>query len=238
MQAIVGENDPALGADAMEQTWLGSPERELDVLANAGHYAMYETPVALSTSIEVPDRVCATTGRPPAERRCRSRDVQRGVPFARSPAARRRAGGVGRGAGAAGLPGGPGFWLVLRHADVERVLRDPGDLLLRGWARPRSGTRRRRGPRLRPPDDAQHGPAGALPAAAAAGPLVHPARGGRARGRIDGTPRAIVDRMFAGPRGECDFAKDVAADLPLLTLADVLGVPARTGGCCSTGPTG
>ena len=31
--------------------------------------------------------------------------------------------------------------------------------------------------------------------------------------------------MFTGPRGECDFAKDVAADLPLLALADVLGVP-------------
>ncbi len=32
-------------------------------------------------------------------------------------------------------------------------------------------------------------------------------------------------RVFTGPGGECDFAKDVAADLPLLTLADVLGVP-------------
>jgi cytochrome P450 len=31
--------------------------------------------------------------------------------------------------------------------------------------------------------------------------------------------------VFTGPRGECDFAKEVAADLPLLTLADVLGVP-------------
>jgi cytochrome P450 len=31
--------------------------------------------------------------------------------------------------------------------------------------------------------------------------------------------------VFTGPRGDCDFAKDVAADLPLLTLADVLGVP-------------
>ncbi len=30
--------------------------------------------------------------------------------------------------------------------------------------------------------------------------------------------------MLDGPR-ECDFAKDVAADLPLLALADVLGVP-------------
>ena len=43
--------------------------------------------------------------------------------------------------------------------------------------------------------------------------------------RIRGHARAICDRVFAGPRGEVDFAKDVAADLPLLTLADVLGVP-------------
>lgn len=25
-----------------------------------------------------------------------------------------------------GRPAGPGFWLVLRHADVERVMKDPG----------------------------------------------------------------------------------------------------------------
>jgi cytochrome P450 len=45
--------------------------------------------------------------------------------------------------------------------------------------------------------------------------------------RIRGHARSICDRVFTGPRGECDFAKDVAADLPLLTLADVLGVPER-----------
>jgi cytochrome P450 len=43
--------------------------------------------------------------------------------------------------------------------------------------------------------------------------------------RIRGHARAVCERAFDGPRGECDFAKDVAADLPLLTLADVLGVP-------------
>ncbi|MGH2392515.1 MAG: cytochrome P450, partial [Candidatus Limnocylindria bacterium] len=38
--------------------------------------------------------------------------------------------------------------------------------------------------------------------------------------------RAIVARVVGGAAsGRCDFAKDVAADLPLLTLADVLGVP-------------
>jgi cytochrome P450 len=43
--------------------------------------------------------------------------------------------------------------------------------------------------------------------------------------RIRRHARAICDRVFAGPRGECDFVRDVAADLPLLTLADVLGLP-------------
>jgi cytochrome P450 len=43
--------------------------------------------------------------------------------------------------------------------------------------------------------------------------------------RIRGHARAICERVFTGRNGECDFAKDVAADLPLLTLADVLGVP-------------
>ncbi len=33
--------------------------------------------------------------------------------------------------------------------------------------------------------------------------------------RIRGHARAICDRVFTGLRGECDFAKDVAADLPL-----------------------
>src|SRR5262249_19390179 len=43
--------------------------------------------------------------------------------------------------------------------------------------------------------------------------------------RIRGHARAITERVFRGPGGECDFAKDVASDLPLLTLADTLGVP-------------
>jgi pimeloyl-ACP methyl ester carboxylesterase len=37
----------------MEQTWLVFfPGAELEVLPNAGHYPMFETPVALATSIE------------------------------------------------------------------------------------------------------------------------------------------------------------------------------------------
>jgi pimeloyl-ACP methyl ester carboxylesterase len=53
VKVIVGEHDPALSAQLMEQTWLAFyPHAELEVLANAGHYPMLETPVALATSIE------------------------------------------------------------------------------------------------------------------------------------------------------------------------------------------
>src|SRR5262249_60693092 len=43
--------------------------------------------------------------------------------------------------------------------------------------------------------------------------------------RIRGYARSLCYRVLAGDGGECDFAQDLAADLPLLALADVLGVP-------------
>jgi len=53
VKVIVGETDPALSAAVMEQPWLAFfPGAELTVLANAGHYPMFETPVALATCIE------------------------------------------------------------------------------------------------------------------------------------------------------------------------------------------
>jgi pimeloyl-ACP methyl ester carboxylesterase len=53
VQVIAGEHDGALGPDVMRATWLAwYPNAELDVFANAGHYPMNETPVALATSIE------------------------------------------------------------------------------------------------------------------------------------------------------------------------------------------
>jgi pimeloyl-ACP methyl ester carboxylesterase len=53
VKVIVGETDPALSAAVMKQTWLTYfPDADLEVLANAGHYPMFETPVALATSIE------------------------------------------------------------------------------------------------------------------------------------------------------------------------------------------
>ena len=50
---VAGEHDPALGADTCRATWLQHyPNARLEVMPNAGHYPMDETPVALATVIE------------------------------------------------------------------------------------------------------------------------------------------------------------------------------------------
>ncbi|WIV57232.1 cytochrome P450 [Amycolatopsis nalaikhensis] len=114
------------------------------------------------------------------------------------------------------------FWAVLRHADVRRVLRDPA-----GFSSQLGGTQ------IRDP---------ATPADLAYVRRMmlnmDPPEHGRLRGLLTKafTPRAVAklsSRIESWARelvaavaddGECDFAK-VAADLPLLTLAGVFGVP-------------
>ncbi|MFF8609835.1 alpha/beta fold hydrolase [Streptomyces sp. NPDC015346] len=50
---VVGAHDPALGAAAMEATWLRwYPNARLEVLPEAGHYAPEESPRALAEAIE------------------------------------------------------------------------------------------------------------------------------------------------------------------------------------------
>jgi cytochrome P450 len=126
-----------------------------------------------------------------------------------------------------GWPAGPGFWLVLRHADVEAVMRQPqlfsswlGATQIRDPATPGAlGYVRSMMLNMDPP---AHSRLRTLLARS-----FTPRAVARLEERIRGHARALCDRAFAGRggRGECDFAKDVAADLPLLTLADVLGVP-------------
>jgi cytochrome P450 len=126
-----------------------------------------------------------------------------------------------------GWPAGPGFWLVLRHADVESVMRQPQ--LFSSWL----GATQIRDP-VTP---AALGYVRAMmlnmdpPAHSRLRKLLARSFTPRAVTRLDerirGHARALCEQAFAGRgrRGECDFAKDVAADLPLLTLADVLGMP-------------
>src|SRR3954454_15497439 len=124
-----------------------------------------------------------------------------------------------------GQPAGPGFWLVLRHADVERVLRDPAtfsswlgatqvrDAADLAWVR-------RMMLNMDPPDHSRLRrllTRSFTPRAVAA-----------LTASIEATAARLVDRMVDGAaEGRCDFAQDGAGALPLLTLADVLGVPAE-----------
>ncbi len=50
---LIGENDPAFNAEAMEQTYLQwLPNARMEVITNAGHYPMQETPIDLVTRME------------------------------------------------------------------------------------------------------------------------------------------------------------------------------------------
>jgi len=122
-----------------------------------------------------------------------------------------------------GWPGGSGFWAVLRHEDVRTVLRSPrlfsshlGATQIRDPATPEDLAYVRRS--MLNMDPPQHTRLRSL-----LGKAFTPRAVARLEARIDERARRLVDAVVED--GECDFAKDVAADLPLLTLADVLGVP-------------
>jgi len=124
-------------------------------------------------------------------------------------------------------PGGEGFWAITRHADVVRVVRDPTTFS--------SET----GP-------GRDGAGGTIleDLAAGVGPGVmlnmsDPPTHTRIRGLVsrDFTPKP-VERLVpflrartaqildvVAERGSCDFLVDVAAELPLQTIARILGVP-------------
>ena len=52
MLVIPGQHDPALGEATCNQTWVPNfPNCIIEVMPNAGHYPMFETPVALATNI-------------------------------------------------------------------------------------------------------------------------------------------------------------------------------------------
>ena len=53
VHVIVGAHDNAINADIMRATYLAwFPNATMEIMENAGHYPMHETPVALATAIE------------------------------------------------------------------------------------------------------------------------------------------------------------------------------------------
>ena len=129
-----------------------------------------------------------------------------------------------------GWPGGPGFWLVLRHADVQQVMTSPhrysshaGGTQIRDPATAQALTYVQR--MMLNMDPPEHSRLRRLLSKS-----FTPRAVAQLEDRIRGHARAIGQRAFTSQKGtnqkgHLDFAKDVAADLPLLTLADVLGMP-------------
>jgi cytochrome P450 len=126
-----------------------------------------------------------------------------------------------------GWEAGPGYWAVLTHAGVNRVLRDADT-----FSSHLGGTQ------IRDPATAEH-----LAFAQRMMLNQDPPQHSRLRrllvrsftpravtsleASIKGRAQTIVDAVLEGraESGRCDFAKDVGADLPLLTLAEIMGVP-------------
>lgn len=119
-------------------------------------------------------------------------------------------------------PGGPGYWAVTRHADAVAVLRDTttysswrGGILLADPPPAFLGTLRESMMNRDPPD---HTGLRRLVNAA-----FSPRRVAALEARIETSARALVDRVVA--EGHCDFAHDLAGELPLFVICEILGVP-------------
>ncbi len=117
---------------------------------------------------------------------------------------------------------GPGFWAVLRYVDVDYVIRTPeifsshlGATQIRDPAPKDLAFQQKMMLNMDPPAHTR------LRRLISKG--FTPRAVETLEEKIRARARGIVDRV--AERGECDFAHDVAADLPLMTLAEIMGVP-------------
>ena len=125
-------------------------------------------------------------------------------------------------------PAGSGFWLVLRHAEVSTVLKQPSIFSSS------AGATQLRDPAT--PADLAYVQQMMLnmdpPAHSRLRRLLQYSFTSRAVAGLEQSiaehARNIVDRICADKsQGECDFARDIAADMPLLCLADLFGMPSE-----------
>lgn len=121
-----------------------------------------------------------------------------------------------------GVEAGPGFWAVTRHADVDAVSRDQATFS--SWR----GTTFLHDPKphevpllrqmmlnMDPPEHTN--------LRRIVSRVFTPRAVAELVDSIEGYAATIVDRI--APNGEADFVEQVAAEMPLLVLADVLGIP-------------
>ncbi|TDV42678.1 cytochrome P450 [Actinophytocola oryzae] len=119
-------------------------------------------------------------------------------------------------------PAGPGFWGVVRHAEIKQVMRDPATFS--SYARATQI--------MDPPTERDlafvrqmmlnQDPPGHSRLRRMLASAFTPKAVARLEDRITTRARELVDRVASDH--ECDFA-ELAADLPLRTLAEIFGVP-------------
>ena len=122
------------------------------------------------------------------------------------------------------LPEGRGYWALTRHADVVAASRDPAtfsaarqSILIQD---PDPGSLAMLRTQLLSMDPPEHGR------------LRRTVLGGFTPGmvrRMEPRIRELTGRILdaAAERGECDFVRDVAAELPVQVIAEIMGVPAE-----------
>jgi cytochrome P450 len=120
-------------------------------------------------------------------------------------------------------PDAVGFWVVSRHADVLRVLLDPETFSsVGGGDRPRGGTYLADTPgagiMLNMMDDPRH---------RRIRELVNRGFTPRRIAQLEGNLRERAGRIVGAvaERGECEFVREVARELPLQAICMLLGIP-------------
>lgn len=117
-------------------------------------------------------------------------------------------------------PAGTGFWAITRHADILRLSRDPASSSSRGVFIEDL-----------PPEDLRSSPDVMInmdpPKHSRFRALVTKGFTPRVIQRLEGHVRELMIRLIdaVALRGECDFASDIAGNLPLQVILEMIGVP-------------
>jgi cholest-4-en-3-one 26-monooxygenase len=115
-----------------------------------------------------------------------------------------------------------GFWCIVKHADLVELSHDHrhfssalGGITLHDMAEEDLQLQRQMMLQMDPPDHTRMRL------------LVNKGFTPRMIGRLEEHIREVTDAIIddVGPRGECDFVVDVAAQLPLQVIAEMMGVP-------------
>jgi cholest-4-en-3-one 26-monooxygenase len=117
---------------------------------------------------------------------------------------------------------GPGFWVVSKWADVRSVSLDQatfsswkGGIMLRDMGRDREEAQREMLTGMEP---RRHGKHRRLVSGTFAPKIIR---------ALEPRLRQVVGRTLdaVGPQGACDFVTDVACELPVIAICELLGVP-------------